>query len=235
MRWVEDKAAARWVSRCVRSVFSILSIYFITPDLLRDDRPEGPDLLSVAHKDLMALSLEHKLLVVQEKLLRLTPAATPHQELPDGTGGISVEGFLQAETGDGMGGEEEAEEEERRGETNKKRSAGAALSDSGSSLKKARIAISSGPGDVITAEEDVLSQSSVDSADLRVSVLDPSLHLVVMTHAQAAENFSLLSDVRPSCVILYDPEVAIIRAIEAHQAALTTPLKLYFLLYGEEA
>lgn len=192
---------------------------------------------------MQTLSVEHKLLVVQEKLLRLTPAATPYQELPDGTGGISVEGFLQADTTEGMRDEEEEEGgeeandavESRRDETTGKRSAGAISSDSRSSFKKARSTNYKGsttkPND---EEEDVLSQSSVDSADLLVSVLDPTLHLVVMTHAQVGENFSLLSDVRPSCVILYDPEVAIIRAIEAHQAVVTTPLKLYFLLYGEE-
>lgn len=73
------------------------------------------------------------------------------------------------------------------------------------------------------------------SGGITVRSLDPDLHFIVMTHAQAAERFSLFADLRPSTVVLYDPDVAVVRAVEAYQTTTTLPMKLYFMLYGKSA
>jgi hypothetical protein len=66
-------------------------------------------------------------------------------------------------------------------------------------------------------------------------VLDPDLHVVIMTHSEAKENFTKLHDCCPAYVVLYDPDITIIRTIETYQSAQPAeapPVKVYFLLYG---
>jgi hypothetical protein len=42
------------------------------------------------------------------------------------------------------------------------------------------------------------------------------LQVMVMTHAEAKENFCCLQDCRPAYVVLYDLDVALIRSLETY-------------------
>lgn len=67
-------------------------------------------------------------------------------------------------------------------------------------------------------------------------VLD-ELHLMFITHSDAKERFTVLHDCCPAYVLLYDPDISIIRTIETYQASRTIevpPVKVYFLLYGRQ-
>lgn len=66
-------------------------------------------------------------------------------------------------------------------------------------------------------------------------VLDPELHVTLMTHSEARENLSVMQDYSPAYVVLYDADITLIRAVEAHQSMLpaaASPVKVYFILYG---
>ena len=83
------------------------------------------------------------------------------------------------------------------------------------------------------------SDSDIDSEGdcsvLGASVLDPNLHVILMTQTEAKENLSVMQDTHPAYVVLYDPDITLIRRVEAYQSTLPvgTALKVYFLLYGE--
>jgi hypothetical protein len=80
------------------------------------------------------------------------------------------------------------------------------------------------------------SGTSGDDSPCTASVLDPDLHVVIMTHTEAKENFTTLHDCCPAYVVLYDPDITIIRTIETYQSmqpAEAPPVKVYFLLYGK--
>jgi hypothetical protein len=80
------------------------------------------------------------------------------------------------------------------------------------------------------------ASSSAEDAPYTASVLDPDLHVVIMTHSEAKENFTTLHDCCPAYVVLYDPDITIIRTIETYQSmqpAEAPPVKVYFLLYGK--
>ena len=69
-------------------------------------------------------------------------------------------------------------------------------------------------------------------------LLDPSLHVMLMTHSECKENLSCFQDCRPAYVVLYDADVALIRGVEAYQSTIAadsdnSPVKVFFLLYGE--
>ena len=53
---------------------------------------------------------------------------------------------------------------------------------------------------------------------------------------QALERFDVLRDTQPSFIILYDPEISIIRGIEGYQSSIPqgeVPVKVFFLMYGK--
>lgn len=78
------------------------------------------------------------------------------------------------------------------------------------------------------------SQCGDDIDDtLRASILDPEINLQMMTHEQFKQNFTALSDIKPSYIILYDPDISIVRSLETFQATVTSPLRVYFLLYSK--
>ena len=92
----------------------------------------------------------------------------------------------------------------------------------------------------------LFSQGSCDSADScssqdtqkrrKASVLDPALHVMLMTHAEARENLSAMQDCSPAYVVLYDADITLIRAVETYQSMLpatASPVKVYFILYGK--
>ena len=89
-------------------------------------------------------------------------------------------------------------------------------------------------------EEDVNEdEDDVDPDALHASLLDPTLHLTLLTHSQCTDAYSPLSDLQPAYIVLLDPEVSIIRMIETYQAernhyqAPQPPTKVYFLMYEE--
>ena len=57
-----------------------------------------------------------------------------------------------------------------------------------------------------------------DGENVQVLPLDPSLHLILLTQEELFHSSNLLMDVDPSYVVLYDPDVAVVRALEVHQA-----------------
>ncbi|CAN0133999.1 unnamed protein product, partial [Ectocarpus fasciculatus] len=46
----------------------------------------------------------------------------------------------------------------------------------------------------------------------------PSLHAVVFSYAQARESLTILPNLEPEFVALYDPDAAFVRTLEAYQA-----------------
>lgn len=94
------------------------------------------------------------------------------------------------------------------------------------------------------AQQGLFSQDSVGSRDAwdssqqtarSASVLDPELHVMLMTHSEARENLSAMQDCSPAYVVLYDADITLIRAVETYQSMLpaaASPVKVYFILYG---
>jgi len=70
-----------------------------------------------------------------------------------------------------------------------------------------------------------------------VTRIDPNLHLIVISHTQFLEKFNLLNDMKPDYIVLYDPDVTVVRTIETYQADNNTKgkLKVYFMLYTGSA
>ena len=82
------------------------------------------------------------------------------------------------------------------------------------------------------------TNANFDNDDIHTATcIDPNLHLIVISHSQFSEKFNLLSDIKPDYVILYDPDVTIVRTIETYQADDNTKnkLKVYFMLYTGSA
>lgn len=53
---------------------------------------------------------------------------------------------------------------------------------------------------------------------------------------QAAESLNILQDLEPDFVVLYDPDAAFVRTLEAYQAGRAhnrPPLTVYFMLYEQ--
>lgn len=70
--------------------------------------------------------------------------------------------------------------------------------------------------------------------------VDTSDELIVhvTTHHQLRESWSLLRDVQPASIVLYDADVRIIRQIEAYQSSMAVtqpPVRVYFLAYGKSS
>lgn len=224
--------------------------------------------LKVPLADLKGLSVETKLLVLQEKLLRMTPAAAPHQQVAGssdtlassvneamkGSDGLTLDAdeLLQQQRNEDEGEGDEASRLAAPSKSSSRKrgavgSAATATTSAAQKKKRAKVSLTSSAGasnapviDLINTEEGDEKKDGAESEEdsdtelrLKVSMLDPDLHITVITHAQAQESYTLLADHRPTCIILYDPEVSIIRAVELYQANTETPLKLYFLLYGK--
>lgn len=53
---------------------------------------------------------------------------------------------------------------------------------------------------------------------------------------QASESLNILSDLEPDFVVLYDPDAAFVRTLEAYQAGRAPdrpPVTVYFMLYEQ--
>lgn len=84
-----------------------------------------------------------------------------------------------------------------------------------------------------------VGETTTDDWSLQASLLDSSLNVTMLTHSQCAEQFNPFLDLCPAYIILLDPDVTIIRMIEAYQADMCngkehTPVtKVFFLMYEE--
>lgn len=85
--------------------------------------------------------------------------------------------------------------------------------------------------------------AAAEEPELEFSLLDPDLHVMMTTQIQLKESLCLLADFQPAFIILYDPDVHVIRSIEAQQAQFQSkytrssmkapqPVKVFFLMYG---
>ncbi len=82
---------------------------------------------------------------------------------------------------------------------------------------------------VISMSED---SATGHSAEICVSatLIDPNQRVLILTHSQWKENVTVLSDTQPSDVVLYDPDIAIIRSLEVYQASRRRAMHIYFLM-----
>ncbi|KDO30046.1 hypothetical protein SPRG_05237 [Saprolegnia parasitica CBS 223.65] len=84
------------------------------------------------------------------------------------------------------------------------------------------------------SQDDGLVKKTKLSAPL--TVLPRNDHLVICTYAQAKRCATLLHDLQPEHVVLYDPDVAFIRELEVYHAHYADdPLSVYFMVYDESA
>lgn len=62
-------------------------------------------------------------------------------------------------------------------------------------------------------------------------------HVLMYTYSQAYQNMSLLDEVEPSYIILYDPDTQFVREVEVYQARRGKgpgqTLQVYFIVYEE--
>ncbi len=61
-----------------------------------------------------------------------------------------------------------------------------------------------------------------DGENVQVLPLDPELHLILVTQEELFHSSNLLMDVDPSYVVMYDPDIAVVRALEVYQAMRST-------------
>ncbi|KAF4149743.1 ERCC4 domain [Phytophthora infestans] len=75
------------------------------------------------------------------------------------------------------------------------------------------------------------------TSNLSLEVVDPMDSVVLCTYEQATEHgygaSAFLEDLMPSCIVLYDPDMAFIREVEVFHASHVAPLEIYFLMYDE--
>jgi hypothetical protein len=82
-------------------------------------------------------------------------------------------------------------------------------------------------------ESDInVDDENYNENECKASLLDDSLHIVILTHEEANSRYNFLSDMKPSYVVLYDPDIEIVRSIEVYQAGIKEIVKVYFLVYG---
>ena len=88
-----------------------------------------------------------------------------------------------------------------------------------------------------SAAADIGSEGfSNGGGDSEAVLLDPDLSITIMTHSDIKGNYSSLYDFCPAYVVLYDPDISIIRSIETYQSQLrpeAPAVKVYFILYGQ--
>lgn len=87
--------------------------------------------------------------------------------------------------------------------------------------------------DSSSTSSNVVQVNSTMTLTLTAQLLDPELHLTIVTHAMWREvAANILSDIQPLHVILYDPDISIIRALEVYQASACRPVKIHFMMLG---
>ena len=102
------------------------------------------------------------------------------------------------------------------------------------SRKKTKTSATSSVPTSIQEEQPSLVATNLDIPTLSSSSneTDSPLFITIKTHSQVKEDYTWLSSLQPSTIILYDADVEVIRNIEAYQSTIPTQqLKLYFLVY----
>lgn len=62
-----------------------------------------------------------------------------------------------------------------------------------------------------------------------------SFSIIILTHNDVKQQLRLLEDLEPTYIILYDPEISLIRRLETYQASIApTSIKVYFMMYGKK-
>ncbi|RHY31493.1 hypothetical protein DYB32_003453, partial [Aphanomyces invadans] len=69
----------------------------------------------------------------------------------------------------------------------------------------------------------------------KLGILPPQDQLVLCTYADAEKCSNLLDDLRPSHIILYDPDVSFIRELEVYSALSSSPIQVHFMVYENSA
>ncbi|CAI5709940.1 unnamed protein product [Peronospora farinosa] len=73
--------------------------------------------------------------------------------------------------------------------------------------------------------------------NLSLEVMDPLDSIVLCTYDQATQQgygaSAFLEDLMPSCIVLYDPDMAFIREVEVFHTSHIAPLEIYFMMYNE--
>ena len=82
-------------------------------------------------------------------------------------------------------------------------------------------------------EENPVNENNIteNNTDIEISLLEPEPSIILLTHSDANQRFDFMSDIDPEYVIIYDPEVSLIRSIESHQSIIDNIIKVYFLVY----
>ncbi|CAH0476693.1 unnamed protein product [Peronospora belbahrii] len=78
---------------------------------------------------------------------------------------------------------------------------------------------------------------SVGTPNLSLELMDPLDSIVLCTYDQATQHgygaSAFLEDLMPTCIVLYDPDVAFIREVEVFHASHVAHLEIYFMMYHE--
>jgi DNA excision repair protein ERCC-4 len=89
------------------------------------------------------------------------------------------------------------------------------------------------------ADQEASSRRDLSSGtpNLSLEVVNPLDSVVLCTYDQATQHgygsSAFLDDVMPSCIVLYDPDMAFIREVEVFHASHIAPLEIYFMMYDE--
>lgn len=99
--------------------------------------------------------------------------------------------------------------------------------------KKKRISLEQSSIDMNSSQISQQSDDVTNNHNYHASVVDDDLHMILMTIYEAKKNLTLLEDLQPAYIILYDPDITMIRTIEAYQALISNKVKVYFMVYGK--
>eukprot|EP00607_Mallomonas_marina_P005908 CAMPEP_0182425664 /NCGR_PEP_ID=MMETSP1167-20130531/12140_1 /TAXON_ID=2988 /ORGANISM="Mallomonas Sp, Strain CCMP3275" /LENGTH=423 /DNA_ID=CAMNT_0024606567 /DNA_START=1 /DNA_END=1272 /DNA_ORIENTATION=+ len=82
-------------------------------------------------------------------------------------------------------------------------------------------------------EDDEVSEEEKEVC-VTSEILEPSLRVLMLTHAAAKSRTMLLEDTRPDYIIMYDADIQLIREVEVYGASVMSSQpspKVYFLIY----
>lgn len=80
-------------------------------------------------------------------------------------------------------------------------------------------------------DEKTVNEINISDTEIEISLFEPESSIIILTHNNANQQYDFMSDINPEYVILYDPDVALVRSIESYQSTIDTIIKIYFLVY----
>eukprot|EP01038_Epipyxis_sp_PR26KG_P009087 gene9087-12256_t len=216
--------------------------------------------LKISKKDLMSLHFENQLILIQERILQLSPAAVPTQQSSTEEKRVINEFYKDLDNINNYNENEfdeiyddvhntNVETNEKMVDNKMKTGKKTGNNSSNNNSKGNKRTIQSLFGQQTNnkkVKNDQTSHTNLDEVDdtaddleeenkLTAAFLDPDFHISVVTQNQINQNFSLLFDMQPAYIILYDSDIAVMRTIEAYQATTPVIIKLYCLLYDSSA